>query len=175
MTIIFVGGVHGVGKSTCCAEVARATGCLHVTASEIIRRERAGAIAASGKLVADVEGNQGLLIRGFQSLRKEAGAASILLDGHFAMRDSGGHIQSVAVEVFSALGIGHLVCLADEPHLIADRMAQRDGAKPVERDIAALQEAEHKNASRVAALLGIPFSLLRSPHMEDLRQLVPRH
>ena len=173
MTVVFVGGVHGVGKSTYCAEVAQATGCLHVTASAIIRRERAEAIAASGKLVADVEGNQSLLIRGVRSLRSEMGATSILLDGHFAMRDGGGHIQAVAVDVFRALGIGHLVCLADEPHLIAARMAQRDGETPTERDIAVLQDAELKNARLVAAVLGMPFTLLRSAHREGLRRLVP--
>jgi adenylate kinase len=172
MTVVFVGGVHGVGKSTCCAGVARATGCLHVTASEIIRRERAGAIAASGKLVADVEGNQDLLIRGFRTLQSEAGAASILLDGHFAVRDGQGHIQPVSVEVFSALGIGYLVCLADEPNLIAVRIAQRDGYTPVERDIGDLQDAELKNAKLVATTLGLPFASLRSGDIEALSRLV---
>lgn len=173
MTVIFVGGVHGVGKSTCCAEVAQATGCLHVTASEIIRRERAGAISASGKLVADIEGNQGLLVQGFWSLRSEVGAASILLDGHFAMRDGSGHIQPVDVDVFSALGVDHLVCLADAPHLIAARIAQRDGCTPIERDIADLQVAELQNARLVATALGMPFTFLRSGHMQGIRLLVP--
>lgn len=172
MTVIFVGGVHGVGKSTCCTGVARATGCLHVTASEIIRRERADAIAASGKLVADVEGNQDLLIRGFRTLQSEAGAASILLDGHFAVRDGQGHIQPVPVEVFSALGIGHFVCLADEPHLIAARIAQRDGSMPDAHDIAELQDAELQNARLVASFLGMPFVLLRGGDADGLRLLV---
>ena len=174
MTVLFVGGVHGVGKSTCCAQVAQLAGCLHVTASEIIRRELAGAIASSGKLVADVEGNQSLLVRGFRTLQGEAGTTSILLDGHYAMRDIRGDIQSVSAEVFMALGIDQLVCMVDEPHAIATRTSLRDGQAPANREIADLQDAELQNARLVAAVLGVPFTLLHCGDVKGLRRLVPR-
>ncbi len=172
MTVLFVGGVHGVGKSTCCGKVAQTVGCLHVTASDIIRRAHAGAIASSGKLVADVEGNQSLLVRGFLAFQHEVQGTSILLDGHFAMRDSNGDIQPVAADVFNALGIDHLVCLVDEPHAIEVRMSQRDGQAPANREIADLQNAELQNARWVASSLDLPFTLLRSGDVEGLRRLV---
>ena len=40
MNVVFVGGVHGVGKSTACEHVATAQGCAHISASDLIRRER---------------------------------------------------------------------------------------------------------------------------------------
>lgn len=173
MTVVFVGGVHGVGKSTCCAQVAQLTGCLHVTASEIIRRERAQAISSAGKLVADVDGNQRLLIRGFHALRQEAGTTPILLDGHFAMRDGLGDIQTVAVGVFRSLGIDSVVCLVDAASAIAARIWQRDGTGPADREIADLQDAELSHARLVAADLAIPFTLLQGGDVQALSRHVP--
>ncbi|HEX7890775.1 MAG TPA: ATP-binding protein [Ramlibacter sp.] len=173
MTVVFVGGVHGVGKSTCCAQVAQLTGCLHVTASEIIRRERSQAIASAGKLVSDVDGNQKLLIRGFHTVRLQTGSVPILLDGHFAMRDGLGEIQSVSVDVFRSLGIDRVVCLLDEPSAIAARIQQRDGTAPSEREIAELQDAESRHARLVAVAIAAPFMFLQGGDVEALRRYVP--
>jgi adenylate kinase len=170
VTVVFVGGVHGVGKSTCCAQVAQLDGCLHVTASEIIRRERAQAIASAGKLVADVDGNQELLIRGFHAFRQQAGTSPILLDGHFAMRNGLGGIQSVSVDVFTSLGIDRVVCLTDEPSAIAARVRQRDGTAPPDREVAELQDAELQHGRNIAATLAIPFMLLQGGDIEGLRR-----
>lgn len=172
MTVVFVGGVHGVGKTTSCAQVAQLAGCLHVTASEIIRRERGQAIASAGKLVADVDGNQRLLIRGFHRMRQKAGATPILLDGHFAMRDGLGEIQSVSVDVFRSLGIDRVVCLVDEPSAIAARIRQRDGMAPADREIADLQDAESRHARLVATALDVPFTLVQGGDVEALSQHV---
>lgn len=173
MTIVFVGGVHGVGKSTCCAQVAQLTGCLHVTASEIIKRERSQAIASAGKLVADVDGNQRLLIRGFHTLRLQAGTMPILLDGHFAMRDTLGEIQAVSVDVFRSLGVDRVVCLVDEPSAIAARIQQRDGTALANHEIAELQDAEMRHAKAAAVALGVPFTLVQGGDVEALRPHVP--
>jgi adenylate kinase len=173
MTVIFVGGVHGVGKSTCCAQVAQLAGCLHITASEIIRRERSQAIASAGKLVADVDGNQRLLVRGFHTLRSEAGPTPILLDGHFAMRNSFGDIQSVSIGVFRSLGIDRVVCLVDEPGVIAARIGERDGSAPADREIADLQNAELRHARLVATTLAVPFALLQGGDVNGLKCHVP--
>lgn len=173
MTVVFVGGVHGVGKSTCCAQVAQLAGCLHVTASEIIRRERAQAITLAGKLVADVDGNQRLLIRGFQAFRQKAGATPILLDGHFAMRNGLGDIQLVSVDVFRSLGIDCVICLVDEASAISDRIRQRDGTAPADHEIADLQDAELRHARMVADDLAIPLTLLHGGDAEALSRHVP--
>ena len=64
MGVIFVAGIHGVGKTTASNHAAGilCMGCY--TASELIKLERASAIPTSGKAVADIDGNQMLLIRG---------------------------------------------------------------------------------------------------------------
>ncbi len=67
MGIVFVGGVHGVGKSTSCQEVAERTGLQWLTASSLIKAEEQSAVAEHSKVVLDAVGNQELLIR---SVRK---------------------------------------------------------------------------------------------------------
>lgn len=161
-----------MGKSTCCAQVAQLATCLHVTASDIIRHERSEAISTAGKLVADVEGNQGLLVHGFHILRLQVGTMPILLDGHFTMRDRLGEIQAVSVDVFRSLGIDRAVCIVDEPSAIAARIQQRDAVALADQEIAALQDAESRHARLVSAALAIPFTLLKGGDVEALRRYV---
>lgn len=172
MTIVFVGGVHGVGKSTCCAQVAEQLECVHVSASEVIRRQRADAIAASGKLVTDVGGNQELLLRGFESVKRLAGPASIMLDGHFALRDSERTIRRLSAELFSDLGVKHLVCIVDEVEAIVLRMGVRDGQSPHADDVSSLQKAELDNAKDVAKALRMPLTVLNGIDVEGLARAV---
>ncbi|MET0334107.1 MAG: ATP-binding protein [Rhizobacter sp.] len=170
MTIVFVGGVHGVGKSTCCAEIAGQLDYLHIAASAVIRQERADAIASKGKLVADVPGNQELLRRGFERMKLSAGHEMILLDGHFALRDSERAIQSVPSDVFASLGIQHLICFVDTPIAIAERMNSRDGEEVQLGDVSELQAAELGTARAVALALGIQLTVLDGLDVEGLRK-----
>lgn len=98
---------------------------------------------------------------------------SILLDGHFAMRDGLGEIQSVSVDVFRSLGIDRVVCLVDEPSAIAARIQQRDGTALADREVAELQDGELRHARLVAVALAVPFTLLQGGDVEALRRYVP--
>ncbi|MGO4416888.1 ATP-binding protein [Cupriavidus sp. KB_39] len=172
MKVVFVGGVHGVGKTTACEQVSRAYGCIHISASDLIRRERADAIAANEKQVNDIDGNQELLVRGFRRFRDSYDGRCILLDGHFALRDGIGDIQRLPLKVFRALAPDHLICFEDEPAAIADRMRQRDLSK-VEVDlVSSLQHQELLHAGDVALDLEIPLTVLHAFDVSGLQQLV---
>ena len=160
MKTFFVGGVHGVGKSTSCKEAATACQWLHARASDLIRKQRADSVAATGKLVADVDGNQQLLLRGVDELRATSNRIPIVLDGHFALYGKDGNVQRLPVSVFTALHLDGLVCFVDEPEAIASRMLERDGQGLGVREIAALQQAELAHAKDVATALGIALEVL---------------
>lgn len=172
MKTIFVGGVHGVGKSTCCEQVAASHQWLHARASDLIRQQRADAIARVGKLVADVDGNQRLLLCGIEKLRASPKGASLLLDGHFALRDVGGVIQRLPMATFSALQLYGLVCFVDEPIAIASRMRERDRQDVSEDDVAALQAEELSHARQVARALAISLEVLPALDTAGLSRLV---
>jgi adenylate kinase len=172
MNVVFVGGVHGVGKSTACELVARAHGYAHISASDLIRRERAGAVAANGKLVNDVDGNQELLIRGFQRFCDSGSSQCILLDGHFALLDGDGDIQRLPLSVFRALAPSRLVCFEDDPAAIALRMKQRDLNDVGVDQVSSLQYQELSHASDVALDLRISLMVLRAFDMAGLERFV---
>lgn len=159
MGVIFVAGVHAVGKTTACTHAARNTKLVHFTASSLIKAEKASAIPETGKAVADLEGNQDLLIRGVQrSLLENNGR--IILDGHFTLPTFNGQIEAIGLDVFRALTLEYVVVYHDEPAAIAARLCQRDGETRHADAIAHHQDAELAAARAVTAELGLPLRLL---------------
>src|SRR5690606_11776081 len=129
MGIIFVGGIHAVGKSTVCTSTSASLGLPHYSAGEIIKAEKAGAISSGSKAVTDIDGNQTLLIRGIQKL-EAIHARSIIVDGHFTLLNSDGEVEPVSVDVFRLLCLEGIVVLHDDPKGIAQRLADRDSVAP---------------------------------------------
>lgn len=159
MGIVFVAGVHAVGKTTACEEAARVCAVPHYSASGLIRQEKQAAIPERGKVVADIGGNQELLIKGVRRVLAH-GAGRVLLDGHFTLSNQEGEIEKVAFEVFRMLSVDCAVIYQDDPIAIANRLAERDGeARPVDL-VARHQSEELSHAQNVSSQLGVPLFLL---------------
>jgi len=160
MKVIFVAGIHAVGKSSACKLLSSETGTPHYTASQIIREEKASAISEDSKLVTDVTENQRLLVQGVSRLLLNG---NLLLDGHFTMRrKSDGGIEEIHVDVFSDLCIGGVVLFIDRPEEISKRMYLRDGMSLPVDTFHEHQEAEISHARHVASTLGLPLAVLQA-------------
>ncbi len=158
MSVIFVGGVHGVGKGTQCQSFSQRTGIPWFSASTIIKTEKQSAIADDTKAVADSSGNQTLLLRGVR--RVLATDTTILLDGHFTILNASGSIVRIDVEVFGQLPLQGIVVLKDSPSQICDRLRQRDKREWDIGEVGLHQEAEIGHAQMVATRLSIPMLLV---------------
>ncbi len=161
MTLIFLGGVHGVGKTSMCADVVEKFDLKVVGASAIIRAEREYPSSDTRTSVANVGGNQGLLVRGVHRLVTDA-PGRYLMDGHFALRTFAGSIEEIGAEVFKAIGVSGLICLFDDPAAIAQRLAARDGVVPKVSAIAELQSAELRSAELVSRTLGLRLKVVQA-------------
>jgi adenylate kinase len=160
MKVIFVAGIHAVGKSTACKAVSNEFGIPHFTASQIIRDEKYSAVSANSKLVADVADNQRLLIQGVSRLLNNG---YFLLDGHFTMRrKSDGEIEAIQVDVFRELHVGRIVLFTDHPEEISKRMHARDGVLHSVEMFQSHQDAEIAHAEHVASVLGVPIIRLHA-------------
>lgn len=161
MGVIFVAGVHAVGKTTACIHAGSSLGIAHCSASELIKSERVGAITQGGKAVADIEGNQALLIQGVQKICQQH-RGRIILDGHFTLLKSDGEIEAVSVDVFRALSLEGIVVYHDEPEAIAERLKDRDKVVFDPVAINQHQRLELKQSYLVAADLNIPIEFLKA-------------
>jgi len=170
MKVIFVAGIHGVGKTTGCKAVAEELGIPHYTASQVIKGEKASAVAEQSKLVADIDENQRLLIQGVSKLIE---GGRFLLDGHFTIRrESDGDIEAVHVDVFRQLRIESIVTYTDAPSEIAKRMQLRDGVLTPIGLLQSHQDAEIAHAKHVAAELFVPLVMLQAFDIEGMKRAI---
>lgn len=171
MGVIFVAGVHAVGKTTACTQAADTLRIAHYAASSLIKAEKADAISAQGKAVIDLDGNQELLIRSVEKacIRHQG---RIILDGHFTLLVSDGNIEALPISVFRALRIEGIVVFQDQPAEIAKRLQLRDQESWHPDHIAKHQSAELVHAHAVSAELNIPLKLLAAFNSKGLTDTI---
>jgi adenylate kinase len=158
---VFVGGVHGAGKTTFSRQLAVLLGASHVTAGGLIR-ENAGAthtvtVGIGDKAVPDVDANQSLLLRGLDLYRRRVGPRPVLLDGHFVLLEDSGMIAEIPLAVYAAIR-PHVVLLVEaEPATLHARLLDRDGEAPPVATLAELAVRERARAEHVCSQLGVPL------------------
>lgn len=170
--VVFVAGVHGVGKTTLCEGYAKTHAVQHKSASQLIRDEKASALTKSGKLVKDIAGNQRLLIEAVQNLKSTG--EILLLDGHFALLNAKNVPQPLPKDVFADLGINAVIAIHDKPSAIAARLTVRDTEALDASTIADLQAMELLQAEKVCRELCIPFFKIRSFDQESFSETISK-
>lgn len=160
MNVIFLTGVHGVGKGFLGAPAAISLGMNHCTASQLIKEEKGHATWGIHKKVAEIDDNQLALIRAVNR-RREVGQ-NLLLDGHFVLRDTFGQFVRLNKSVFADLKLNGVILLTENAEVIAERLAGRDGIVKKSEDIAELADQVHAHVVNVCGELSIPMILLHS-------------
>lgn len=161
MKILFVGGAHGVGKSTLC-EAAAAAGydMAYRSASSFIREAKPAAIPTKGKYVADLDANQRLLIDGVDQLRPMIPV--LLLDGHYVIGVRGEGIKPVPLSVFQALDVASLAHVHGEATAVFEQLRARDGEMRSVEETRRFLELDLHHARTVAAALNLPLEEIRA-------------
>ena len=154
--MIFISGVHGVGKSYFCNLVKEATGIECFSASSLIKERKKHGFPAD-KRVADIDENQLYLLAAVDDLRASLG--EFLLDGHFCLLNTEGVITRIPVDTFTTLKPEAIILLTEDPAIIAQRRQEHDGVEHKASDIKAFQDEEIKYAEEVAELLQVPLKI----------------
>lgn len=156
--VVFVGGIHGVGKTTFCNQYSKDIELEHYSCSEIIKKTKDGVVASNTKSVNNVKSNQDVLVRGLELL--ELNNKSLVLDGHFVLLQKG-IITRVPSTTFADLEITETILLTDSENRIYDRINKRDQTNTLtEQMLREMQEEEIKYAHEIATNLDIPIEII---------------
>ena len=96
-SIIFVGGIHGVGKSTLCKKACELIGIKYLSASSVLNWAKVNNNQKSKK-VQDITQTQDLLINGLKKFITDEKV--YLLDGHFCLLNKRSEICKIPVGTF---------------------------------------------------------------------------
>ena len=155
--MIFVCGIHGVGKTEYCQELAKKLGILSFTAGQLIYKGKKD--PSKSKRVNNINENQRILVEQVKKLKVERDR--FILDGHMCLMNQKGTIESVREEVFSLLEIEEIEVLVDNPKNICERLRKRDGVVWEEDLIEKFQIQEIQHAKKIAKSLDVEVKIVR--------------
>lgn len=154
--MIFVSGIHGVGKTYFCNLVKEKLGIKSYSSSQLIEFKQ-NKNFSSDKFVSDIDSNQLFLLEAINELRQSG--EEFILDGHFCLLNKEGIITRISTETYSLLKPDIIILLLEIPKVIAERRFQRDGIWQNEFEIADFQDAEKMYAMEISKNLNIPLEV----------------
>lgn len=167
MSVIFVSGVHGVGKTTLCRSLSERIGAPHYSASQLIAARKAESISVDSKKVLEPHSNQSLLQEAVKEVTRNN--ITIILDGHFTLIDCNEQVVSLNPSLFESLELVAVVFVVESPRIIRERIMARDGVDSDYRAIRSHQCLELVHGRYILSLLRIPYvtASSRSSHHVD--------
>lgn len=165
--MIFISGIHGVGKSYFCKKLKEITGVESYTSSSLIEQRKKVSFSVDKKII-DINDNQNYLLLAVEELKTKN--SFFVLDGHFCLLDIEGNITRIPEQTFIDLKPEAIVLLTEKEEIIAERRMYRDG---IEIDLAItrrFQEAEIGYAKEIAMRLGVPIKI--SKGAEDIQSTI---
>lgn len=155
--MIFLGGVHGVGKGTVCERIFSPAGYHCVTASGLIAEQ--GRKTDENKRVSSVTDNQTVLIKALEN--KSKNHRRLLLDGHFTLINKKNEIEPINKDVFRSMKINQLLLVKGKVEEIVNRLMSRDDYKWDASFIERFQKEEEAHARYISKDMGIPLHIIK--------------
>lgn len=165
--MIFLSGVHGVGKSYFCEQIKRKIDIETYTASELISAEKEE-FFSSDKYSKDIDDNQQHLLNAVRKLDSKEG--KYLLDGHFCLLNENGQITRINSDTFINLSPSAIILLTEAPEVIVGRRKARDNVNCSVDEITVFQNEEIAYAKEIANLLSVKLIILH--RADDLNAIV---
>lgn len=165
--MIFVSGIHGVGKSYFCNLVKESTGIETYSASTLIAAKMQLEFSKD-KLIPDIDDNQQFLLIAVNELKTLG--KNFILDGHFCLLNASGEVQRISHDIFTMLKPDAIVLLTEKPKIIVSRRRERDKIDITVESVEQFQEEERRYAGEVAQNIGA--KLFVSKGAEDLLQAI---
>lgn len=151
--LLFIGGVHGVGKDYFSQHYLTPSGGYCRSASSIIKEWKKEEFKS--KLTSDIDGNQEALLYGIGKLREQY--YFLVLTGHLVLLDKQKEFVKVASQIFARMAPSIIAILTDDPSKIQEKLLDRDKISWNLDEIKAFQDMELQTALQLSQELKIPF------------------
>ena len=148
--IAFVGGIHGVGKSTICKDICEKLGINYLSASEVLKWGKLNT-DEKNKKVDDISLTQNLLIIGLNKLIEKG--KYYILDGHYCLLNKEGSIERIPFETFPKINPNSLYIITAEIFEIKRNLEFRDNREYNSELLEEMQEAEISYAKIISKKL----------------------
>ncbi len=152
--IIFIGGVHGIGKTPLCKSICTKFNVIHHSASKLITKY-SHIKFPSNKRVENIKRNQDALICAINKYLDTN--KNYLLDGHFCLLDQDGVVAKIPLSTFTAISPMAIILLHDDPSNIYCCLQDRDGEIYDMDLLSSFQKQEFHYSRLVATKLNIPY------------------
>jgi len=154
-SFIFLGGIHGVGKTTVCKSAFIPAGYRCVTASSLIQAY--GVRSDRNKRVKNVADNQAALIK--QLVFEKRHHNQLLLDGHYCLIDNKNKFEPIDIDVFRRINPSVFILLKGCPYEIVRRLRSRDEKSWNKTFVEQFQKIEEQHAQYISHELNIPLRI----------------
>ena len=161
--VIFIAGIHGVGKSVACKSLCSEANIHHISASDLIRRAKNK--VDEGKLVEDIGSNQNCLIEAFRETVNPD--LFYVMDGHFCLLDSKRQIEKIPPYVFEVINPRGVLLLKDDIKNIHERLISRDDTKYDIELLDRFQECEIVHAQHICNRMNFPLYICNPLRQQD--------
>lgn len=163
--VIFIAGVHGVGKSTIVKNISKELDIDSYTASDIINGNKYS--LSNNKKVdkSEIKNNQDLLVDGLKKYRNNR---KILLDGHFVLFSENDEIVKIPFENYLRLNLSSIIVLINTSENICKNLRQRDKKNYSIKVIEKMQNYEIEYAKEVSNQLKINISIFHVSEQDKI-------
>ena len=162
--IIFVGGVHGVGKTTLCNTIASKFNIKHFSASNLISIEKEEEHLRN-KQVENITGNQDFLVTAINKYFEDENW--YLLDGHFCLLSKNNEVTKIPYSTYEGICPSAILVLIDKPENIYARLSSRDSIKHELALLQSFQKQEISYAEYIRDKLSIPYLMYNVTESND--------
>ncbi len=161
---IFVGGVHGSGKTQLCKKIQEKIDCVYLSASQLLKWSK------KEKNVENVQENQ----RKLKELLKEKMQDDklYLIDGHFTLWNKEYKCEKIPLTFFEDLNIKCILLVVENEDVIEKRLFVRDEINVLSENIVSISDVEKEYSQFVAEKLGVYFYQVNSSNENQVNILI---
>ena len=172
MSLFFLAGVHGVGKTTIGSRIAQKFNYSFFASSELIKQEL-DIEYASDKKIDKAEYTQDALLMQLKEIKKNN--CKIILDGHFCLVDKSNNIYRISEHVFEKMGIDQIILLKASPKVLMNRNLLKNGVQETIKFYECFQKEEEEYAKEFASRHNVPISVISECDIDTIERIVRRN